>query len=272
MQSCNSFAVRTSAVTPQAPDRHVNPPRDQQHQALDLDRSGLGPPPGSVHDPLGRGSECAQVIPIHAHGGPTHVAHPACIEACPAAHLGLPCRVSGRRSSRVGTISHGSAWQSQSTNGDHSSAARVFLPGGDVARCILSCPLCSAVGVGTSGAVYVGVNLEFRGAPLNNSVHAEQFLVVNCIHHGEEVSVSEGEDPALLRDCPSFWDINHPLFTHPLSMHQALDMLAVSAAPCGHCRQFYAELVQAVRRQYSCGVGPALISDALTLSNPSSIK
>ena len=39
-----------------------------------------------------------------------------------------------------------------------------------------------------------------------------QFLVVNCMHHGEA----------------------------------ALEMLAVSAAPCGHCRQFYAELVHAV--------------------------
>ncbi len=67
--------------------------------------------------------------------------------------------------------------------------------------------------MGKSGAVYVGVNLEFPNVALNNSVHAEQFLVVNCLHHGEE----------------------------------ALQMLAVSAAPCGHCRQFYAELYQAVR-------------------------
>lgn len=63
--------------------------------------------------------------------------------------------------------------------------------------------------MGASGAVYVGVNLEFPGAPLNNSVHAEQFLVINCLHAGEA----------------------------------SLRMLAVSAAPCGHCRQFYAELV-----------------------------
>lgn len=36
----------------------------------------------------------------------------------------------------------------------------------------------SAAGVGASGAVYIGVNLEFKGAPLNNSVHAEQVIRV----------------------------------------------------------------------------------------------
>lgn len=29
---------------------------------------------------------------------------------------------------------------------------------------------CRAVGLGESGAVYLGVNLEFPGTPLNNSV------------------------------------------------------------------------------------------------------
>ena len=65
-----------------------------------------------------------------------------------------------------------------------------------------------AVGLGTSGALYVGVNLEFARLPLYNSVHAEQFLLVNALHHGE----------------------------------QGIRKLAISAAPCGHCRQFYSEL------------------------------
>jgi cytidine deaminase len=65
-----------------------------------------------------------------------------------------------------------------------------------------------AVGLGTSGAIYVGVNLEFARLPLYNSVHAEQFLLVNMLHHGE----------------------------------QGIRKLAISAAPCGHCRQFYSEL------------------------------
>eukprot|EP00250_Pteridium_aquilinum_P033110 c5209_g1_i1 orf=194-1309(+) len=65
-----------------------------------------------------------------------------------------------------------------------------------------------AVGLGASGRVFLGVNLEFAGVPLSNSVHAEQFLVANAAQHGE----------------------------------QMLCMVAVSAAPCGHCRQFLQEL------------------------------
>jgi cytidine deaminase len=37
-----------------------------------------------------------------------------------------------------------------------------------------------AVGLGASGRVYAGVNLEFCGLPLCYSVHAEQFLVANA--------------------------------------------------------------------------------------------
>ncbi|KAJ6801996.1 CDA1 [Iris pallida] len=65
-----------------------------------------------------------------------------------------------------------------------------------------------AVGLGSSGRIYVGVNLEFPGLPLHHSVHAEQFLVTNALLHAE----------------PS------------------LDLIAVSDAPCGHCRQFLQEL------------------------------
>lgn len=68
------------------------------------------------------------------------------------------------------------------------------------------------MGLGISGRLYVGVNLEFARLPLNNSVHAEQFLVVNAIHHQERELVK----------------------------------IAVSEAPCGHCRQFYSELCCAV--------------------------
>lgn len=41
------------------------------------------------------------------------------------------------------------------------------------------------MGLGASGALYVGVNLEFARLPLYNSVHAEQFLIANALHHGE---------------------------------------------------------------------------------------
>ena len=42
-----------------------------------------------------------------------------------------------------------------------------------------------AVGLGVSGHIFKGANLEFEGLPLNHSVHAEQFLVANVTHHGE---------------------------------------------------------------------------------------
>ena len=61
---------------------------------------------------------------------------------------------------------------------------------------------------GGSGAVYPGANLEFPGLPLGATVHAEQAAIANAWAHGE-TSVSA---------------------------------LAVSAAPCGHCRQFLNEL------------------------------
>eukprot|EP00850_Spirogloea_muscicola_P021033 SM000234S07893 [mRNA] locus=s234:148791:150678:+ [translate_table: standard] len=77
-----------------------------------------------------------------------------------------------------------------------------------------------AVALGASGRVFAGVNLEFPGLPLHHSVHAEQFLVANAAQHGE----------------------------------RQLRLLAVSAAPCGHCRQFLQELRKA-------GELPILIAD-----------
>ncbi|XVF88743.1 hypothetical protein PTKIN_Ptkin19aG0076000 [Pterospermum kingtungense] len=65
-----------------------------------------------------------------------------------------------------------------------------------------------AVGLGSSGRIFFGVNLEFPGLPLNHSVHAEQFLITNL----------------------------------SLNAEPRLKYLAVSAAPCGHCRQFLQEL------------------------------
>eukprot|EP00850_Spirogloea_muscicola_P018420 SM000168S02619 [mRNA] locus=s168:213011:214888:+ [translate_table: standard] len=77
-----------------------------------------------------------------------------------------------------------------------------------------------AVALGVSGRVFAGVNLEFPGLPLHHSVHAEQFLVANAAQHGE----------------------------------RQLCLIAVSAAPCGHCRQFLQELRKA-------GELPILIAD-----------
>jgi len=60
-----------------------------------------------------------------------------------------------------------------------------------------------AVGLGESGRVLLGVNVELHGLPLNQSIHAEQFVIANAVRVGE----------------------------------RRLTRLAVSAEPCGHCRQ-----------------------------------
>lgn len=88
---------------------------------------------------------------------------------------------------------------------------------------------CRAVGIGGSGNLYVGCNLEFANLPLYNSVHAEQFLLVNALHHRET----------------------------------RIEKLAISAAPCGHCRQFFSELNCAVRWVYGC---ENLVNDATIMA------
>jgi cytidine deaminase len=65
-----------------------------------------------------------------------------------------------------------------------------------------------AVARGRSGALYVGANLEFHGNALNQTVHAEQSALANAFAH---------------RDT-------------------GIDAIAVTAAPCGHCRQFLNEI------------------------------
>lgn len=84
----------------------------------------------------------------------------------------------------------------------------LITPASTMARPPISSFKVGAVGIGGSGSLYVGCNLEFANLPLYNSVHAEQFLLVNALHHGEE----------------------------------SIEKLAISAAPCGHCRQFFSEL------------------------------
>lgn len=88
-----------------------------------------------------------------------------------------------------------------------------------------------AVGIGESGALYVGVNLEFARLPLYNSIHAEQFLVVNAAHRGES----------------------------------GIKKLAISAAPCGHCRQFYSELACAESIRFMFGGGTYTLGQLLPM-------
>ena len=72
-----------------------------------------------------------------------------------------------------------------------------------------------AVALGGSGAVYAGANHELAGLPLAASVHAEQSVVANAWLHGEH----------------------------------AIAAIAVTAPPCGHCRQFLTELRDAATLQ-----------------------
>lgn len=85
---------------------------------------------------------------------------------------------------------------------------RLVAEARDFARAPISRFGVGAVARGRSGALYLGANLEFAGAPLNASVHAEQAAIASAWAHDES----------------------------------GVTALAASAAPCGHCRQFLNEL------------------------------
>ncbi|HEY6292542.1 MAG TPA: cytidine deaminase [Terriglobia bacterium] len=65
-----------------------------------------------------------------------------------------------------------------------------------------------AVALGASGSLYLGANLEIQGQAIGFSVHAEQASLSSAYMHSEPGVAS----------------------------------IAVTAAPCGHCRQFMKEL------------------------------
>lgn len=67
------------------------------------------------------------------------------------------------------------------------------------------------VALGASGSLYFGANYEFPGHALTFSVHGEQAATTQALSHGEK----------------------------------GIEMLAISAAPCGYCRQFLNELTTA---------------------------
>lgn len=70
-----------------------------------------------------------------------------------------------------------------------------------------------AVALGASGALYLGANLEVAGSALNQAVHGEQSAVGNAFGHHEK----------------------------------GIAAIAVTAAPCGHCRQFLNEITDGSR-------------------------
>jgi cytidine deaminase len=114
-------------------------------------------------------------------------------------------------------------------------AAGGFLPAGEVAKIIAAgsaieqlmldlIPLAKTfaippisnffvgvVALGASGSLYFGANYEFPGHALTFSVHGEQAATVQALSSNET----------------------------------GIEMLAISAAPCGYCRQFLNELTTA---------------------------
>ncbi|MBL8806538.1 MAG: cytidine deaminase [Rhodospirillales bacterium] len=72
-----------------------------------------------------------------------------------------------------------------------------------------------------TGRVYLGGNVEFPGAAISQTVHAEQAAFASAWHHGETGIAS----------------------------------MAVSAMPCGHCRQFLFETLAPRARPFQVTVG-----------------
>jgi len=86
-----------------------------------------------------------------------------------------------------------------------------------------------AVARGLSGRLYLGANFEFPGQALSFCVHAEQAAVVQAMAGGET----------------------------------GLEMIAVSAAPCGYCRQFLQELTSASTLQIAIPNRPPTLLSSL---------
>lgn len=112
-----------------------------------------------------------------------------------------------------------------------------------IARCYAYPPISNYyVGTivrGVSGNLYFGANLEFPGLGLNMTVHGEQAAIVNARHHGETKLVA----------------------------------LAVNGTPCGHCRQFMAEMNNTdLVIVYSDGHSPTLAQVLPHAFTPSALK
>jgi len=87
-----------------------------------------------------------------------------------------------------------------------------------------------AVALGSSGSLYFGANYEFVGQALSFTVHGEQAATAHAISGGET----------------------------------GMQKLAVSAAPCGYCRQFLYELTTASTLQILLpNTPPVLLTDLI---------
>src|SRR3954466_2069223 len=90
-----------------------------------------------------------------------------------------------------------------------------------------------AVVQGLSGSLYLGANFEIAGIGLALTAHAEQAAVANAYMSGED----------------------------------GVSAIAVTAAPCGHCRQFLNELsLEGDLRVLIPGQQPVLLSELLPMA------
>lgn len=103
----------------------------------------------------------------------------------------------------------------------------------ELAKCFADTPVSGfhvgAVAQGSSGRIYLGANMEFSGAPLSASLHAEQSAILNAWMHGE----------------PS------------------IERLIISETPCGHCRQFLKELSEVEQLVIEFGGSSYKLSDLM---------
>ena len=95
---------------------------------------------------------------------------------------------------------------------EHNTVAALMLALLPLARAYSHPPISDyhvgAVVRGASGSLYLGFNIEFPGHALGFAVHGEQAALSSAYMHGE----------------------------------QSVPALAITAAPCGHCRQFMNEI------------------------------
>ena len=94
----------------------------------------------------------------------------------------------------------------------------------------LSSYFVGAVVLGASGSLYLGANIEIPGNMLGLAVHAEQAAIANAYMAGEK----------------------------------GVEAIAVTAAPCGHCRQFLSEMsVDTSLRVLVAGEQPITLTELL---------
>src|SRR5579884_2021033 len=94
------------------------------------------------------------------------------------------------------------------TNADEAKAVKMLPAAQKLARPPISNFRVGAIALGTSGTLYPGANIEIPGNPLNQTVHAEQAAIANAYAKRE----------------------------------RGIKAIAVTDAPCGHCRQFLNEI------------------------------